>query len=97
MHICTSGPIGWVKRHSRGSRGTVIIAPTTSQFGGAAVLVASVMGARVIMMDRNVEVLARLKTLSRCVETAQITGNKEEEVTAFPKFGPADAFFDISP
>ena len=76
---------------------TVIIAPATGQFGGAAVQVALAMGARVIAMGRNVDTLARLKTLSRRVETVNITGAQEEEVAALKKFGPADAFFDISP
>jgi D-arabinose 1-dehydrogenase-like Zn-dependent alcohol dehydrogenase len=76
---------------------TVIIAPATGQFGGAAVLVVLAMGARVIAMGRNTEALAKLKTLSRRVETVRITGNQEEEMTALQKFGSADAFFDISP
>jgi threonine dehydrogenase-like Zn-dependent dehydrogenase len=76
---------------------TIIIAPATGQFGGAAVLVALAMGARVIAMGRNIETLAKLKTLSRRVETVQMTGNQEEEVAVLQKFGPADAFFDISP
>ena len=76
---------------------TVIIAPATGQFGGAAVQVALAMGARVIAMGRNVETLARLKTLSKRIETVPITGNQEEEVAALKKFGAADVFFDISP
>ena len=76
---------------------TVIIAPATGGFGGAAVLIALAMGAKVIAMGRNAEALAKLKTLSRRVEIVQITGNQEEEVAALQKFGPADAFFDISP
>jgi threonine dehydrogenase-like Zn-dependent dehydrogenase len=76
---------------------TIIIAPATGQFGGAAVLCALAMGARVIAMGRNTETLVKLKTLSRRVETVQITGNQEEEVTTLQKFGAADAFFDISP
>lgn len=76
---------------------TVIIAPATGGFGGAAVLVALAMGARVIAMGRNTEVLAKLKKLSKRVETVRITGNQEEEVAALQKFGPADAFLDLSP
>jgi D-arabinose 1-dehydrogenase-like Zn-dependent alcohol dehydrogenase len=76
---------------------TVIIAPATGGFGGAAVLVALAMGAKVIAMGRNAEALAKLKTLSGRIETVQITRNQEEEVAALQKFGPADAFFDISP
>ncbi|TAQ85286.1 hypothetical protein B7494_g6383 [Chlorociboria aeruginascens] len=76
---------------------TVIIAPATGGFGGSAVLTALAMGTKVIAMGRNAEALAKLKTLSRRVETVQITGNQEEEIAALQKFGSADAFLDISP
>jgi NADPH:quinone reductase-like Zn-dependent oxidoreductase len=76
---------------------TVIVAPATGGFGGAAVIVALAMGARVIAMGRNVQSLERLKKISDRVETVRITGNLEEEVKELAKFGPADAFFDISP
>jgi threonine dehydrogenase-like Zn-dependent dehydrogenase len=76
---------------------TVIIAPATGAFGGAAVHVALAMGARVIAMGRNTEILAKLKSQSRRVETVRMTGNQEEEVAALQKFGHADAYFDISP
>lgn len=78
---------------------TVIVAPATGGFGGAAVLVALAMGARVIAMGRNTDVLAKLAGLSSTrVKTVKITGNQEEEVAALQKFGgPADAYFDISP
>lgn len=76
---------------------TIIIAPATGGFGGAAVLVALAMGARVIAMGRRLESLAKLKKFSNRVEVVQITGNLEEEVAALAKFGPADAYLDISP
>ncbi|RDW56933.1 hypothetical protein BP5796_13000 [Coleophoma crateriformis] len=76
---------------------TVIIAPATGHFGGAAVFTALAMGARVIAMGRNAEVLGRFKALSPRVETVRLSGNEDEEVAALQKFGPADAFFDISP
>ena len=81
---------------------TVIIAPATGAFGGAAVLVALAMGARVIAMGRDASKLARVKALAgggqrNRVETVRITGSEEEEVAALAAFGPADAFFDISP
>lgn len=76
---------------------TVIVAPATGGFGGAAVIIALAMGARVIAMGRNVKSLERLKKLSDRVETVRITGNLEEEVEELAKFGPADAFLDISP
>ncbi|KAL6248037.1 hypothetical protein RBB50_005385 [Rhinocladiella similis] len=76
---------------------TVIIAPATGGFGGAAALVALAMGARVIAMGRNTDVLAKLEGLSSRVKTVKITGIQDEEVAALQKFGPADAYFDISP
>jgi D-arabinose 1-dehydrogenase-like Zn-dependent alcohol dehydrogenase len=76
---------------------TVIIAPATGGFGGAAVLVALAMGARVIAMGRNLESLEKLKKLSDRVETVPITGDLEGEVAALARFGPADAYLDISP
>ena len=76
---------------------TVIIAPATGGFGGAAVLVALAMGARVIAMDRKLESLAKLKKISNRVETVQITGNLEGEIAALARYGPVDAYLDISP
>lgn len=76
---------------------TIIVAPATGSFGGAAVLTALAMGARVIAMGRNADALAKLKTLSRRVETVQISGDLEKEMAALKEFGPVDAFFDISP
>lgn len=76
---------------------TVIIAPATGGFGGAAVLVALAMGAKVIAMGRNTDVLAKLEGLSPRVKSVKITGNQEDEVAALQKLGPADVYFDISP
>jgi D-arabinose 1-dehydrogenase-like Zn-dependent alcohol dehydrogenase len=79
---------------------TVIVAPATGGFGGAAVLVALAMGARVIAMGRNVKALEGLKKLSPGpgrLETVPITGSVDDEVAALTRFGRADAYFDISP
>jgi len=76
---------------------TVIIAPATGGFGGAAVHTALAMGARVVALGRNAESLAKLKKLSDRVETVQMTGNLDEEIAALAKFGRADAYLDISP
>lgn len=79
---------------------TIIVAPATGPFGGAAVLVALAMGARVIAMGRNASSLAKIKatvpTPDR-VETVQIIGDVKAETEALAKFGQADAFFDIGP
>ncbi len=76
---------------------TVIVSPATGAFGGAAVLVALAMGARVIAMGRNVEKLERIKGRSERIETVPITGDVQRDAAALKSFGPVDAFFDISP
>jgi D-arabinose 1-dehydrogenase-like Zn-dependent alcohol dehydrogenase len=76
---------------------TVIVAPATGQFGRAAVRVALAMGARVIAMGRNTEVLESLKELSNRVSTVRIVGNAELEMEQLKKFGPIDAYLDLSP
>lgn len=55
------------------------------------------MGARVIAISRNIEVLDRLVASSERVEMVQITGDVQTETEALKKFGPVDAYFDISP
>ncbi|GME27676.1 alcohol dehydrogenase [Neofusicoccum parvum] len=77
---------------------TVVVAPATGKFGGAAVHVALAMGARVVAMGRNVEALARLEELGGGrVSTVPITGDGEAETAALRARGPVDVFFDISP
>ncbi|KAK3684500.1 hypothetical protein LTR37_020212 [Vermiconidia calcicola] len=78
---------------------TVIVAPATGPFGGAAVLVALAMGARVIAMGRNRDSLAYLKQKisSDRVETVAITGDMEADCSELKKYGPTDAYFDIGP
>ena len=76
---------------------TVIISPATGAFGGAAVLLALAIGARVIAMGRNTEALTKLRAINSKVKTVRITGNQDEEVAALRTFGPADALLDISP
>jgi D-arabinose 1-dehydrogenase-like Zn-dependent alcohol dehydrogenase len=90
-------PYGGFKAINLQAGETVIIAPATGGFGGAAVAVALAMGARVIAMGRNVEALGRLKQLGDRVETVQMLGDVEKEMVALKKFGKIDAFFDISP
>ena len=78
---------------------TVIIAPATGQFGGAAVQVALAMGAgTVIAMGRNEDALKRVEAIYPArVKTVKITGDSEQELETLSKYGPIDAFFDISP
>lgn len=76
---------------------TVIVSPATGAFGGAAVLVALAMGARVIAMGRNVETLKKIKKKCERVEIVPITGDVLKDSEALKSFGAVDAFFDISP
>ncbi|KAF2003942.1 NAD(P)-binding protein [Amniculicola lignicola CBS 123094] len=80
---------------------TVVVAPATGGFGGAAVMVAVAMGASVIAMGRNEEALAALRgnfEPSR-VLTVKITGDVNGDAEQLKKMsgGPIDAAFDISP
>lgn len=77
---------------------TVIVAPATGAYGGAAVQVALAMGAgKVIAMGRNQEKLRKIKSISERVEIVAIIGDMEKETEALKQFGPVDVFFDISP
>lgn len=80
---------------------TVVVAPATGKFGGAAVRMALAMGARVVAMGRNEGLLGELRGLggggrSR-VEVVRITGDVEAETEALKRLGPIDVWFDISP
>ncbi|KAF2479289.1 chaperonin 10-like protein [Neohortaea acidophila] len=82
---------------------TVVVSPATGNFGGAGVLVAVAMGARVIAMGRNTTELARLKELAErgkpgaCVETVPISGDEETDTAALKAFGTIDAVLDLTP
>ncbi|KAI8631193.1 alcohol dehydrogenase GroES domain-containing protein [Xylariaceae sp. FL1651] len=91
-------PYGGLRDINLISGETVIIAPATGNFGGAAVHVALAMGARVIAMGRNEEILSELKDLAPGrVETVKISGSFEEDAAALAKFGKADVFLDFTP
>ncbi|KAI6084058.1 alcohol dehydrogenase GroES domain-containing protein [Hypoxylon rubiginosum] len=77
---------------------TVLIAPATGNFGGAAVHVALAMGARVIAMGRNEAILAELKVLAPGrVDTIVLSGSVEADVANIARYGPVDVFQDWSP
>ena len=76
---------------------TVVVGPASGQFGGAAVEVASAMGARVIAIGRNKAALARLKTHIARVEVVVLTDDSAQDTKAIKSFGPVDAFIDFSP
>jgi D-arabinose 1-dehydrogenase-like Zn-dependent alcohol dehydrogenase len=78
---------------------TVIVAPATGSFSGAAVHVAVAMGARVIAMGRKREVLEELQKVhgEGRVKIVVNTGNVETDTAALKQFGQVDAYLDLSP
>lgn len=81
---------------------TVIVAPATGPYGGAAVLVALAMGANVIAMGRNTDSLAKMKERigqPGRLKTVPITNDMEADLAAIVEAagGEADAYFDIGP
>ncbi|PSS22746.1 hypothetical protein M430DRAFT_98267 [Amorphotheca resinae ATCC 22711] len=76
---------------------TVIVAPATGVFSGAAVEVASALGARVLAVGRNIEALQEIAARNARVSIVQLKGNVEEDLASLKKFGPIDAYLDISP
>jgi D-arabinose 1-dehydrogenase-like Zn-dependent alcohol dehydrogenase len=93
-------PCGGLKDIELQAGQTIIVAPATGSFGGAAVLVALTMGARVIAMGRNTTSLANLKKkvpMPGRLETVQVTGDIAADCEELKKFGEIDAYFDIGP
>ncbi|OIW32661.1 GroES-like protein [Coniochaeta ligniaria NRRL 30616] len=78
---------------------TVIVAPATGMFSGAAVQVAVAMGAKVIAFSRNKAVLEQIQATQPAgrVEIVLNTGDVEKDTAALKQFGPVDAYIDISP
>ncbi|KAK7184499.1 hypothetical protein DPSP01_012634 [Paraphaeosphaeria sporulosa] len=81
----------------------VVISPATGGYGGAAVLVAVAMGARVIAMGRNEAELVRLKkhvlssSPSAGIETVKMTGDETADAESLKVFGTIDAAIDFTP
>ncbi|KAJ9156665.1 GroES-like protein [Pleurostoma richardsiae] len=78
---------------------TMVVAPATGSYTGAAVQVAVSMGANVIAMSRNMTELNRLLATQPAgrVKIVQNTGNVDADTQALQKHGPIDAFTDITP
>ncbi|KAL7928546.1 putative isopropanol dehydrogenase [Trichoderma chlorosporum] len=83
---------------------TVIVAPATGRYGGAAVTVALAMGATVIAAGRNEKALNQLATIyagSKRLRTVTMSGNEETDVAALKLAAGnpagADACIDLSP
>ncbi|EXJ54002.1 hypothetical protein A1O7_09339 [Cladophialophora yegresii CBS 114405] len=86
---------------------TLVIAPATGQFGGAAVEVALAMGADVVICGRRLEALERMEAVlqpaySACgIKVVQLKGHVEEDAAAIRACGRPgggiDAYIDFSP
>ncbi|KAG9057380.1 hypothetical protein FS842_007081 [Serendipita sp. 407] len=85
---------------------TVIVAPATGSFGGAAVTMALAMGAKVVAAGRNESQLKAMESLLGGIydgrmATVKLVGDVEEDtkalVNATPRGQGADAFIDFSP
>jgi len=78
---------------------TVLVAPATGAYSGAAVHVAVTLGAKVIAMGRNVDELKRVQARFPAgrVQIVPNTGDVEADAAALQKFGEIDVYIDISP
>lgn len=76
---------------------TIVIGPATGNHSGAAVQVASAMGARVIAVGRNADTLRKLSESTPRVQRVTLTGNPGEDVKLLSQFGTIDAFLDYTP
>ncbi|KAF8208692.1 hypothetical protein K438DRAFT_282536 [Mycena galopus ATCC 62051] len=76
----------------------VINAPATGSFGGAAVVAALAMGARVIAMSRDADALEQVKAINPDrIRTVLNTGDVMADTKELTQDGPADVFLDLSP
>lgn len=79
---------------------TVVVAPATGKYGGAAVQVALALGARVVAMGRKETSLAKLAKLGGArVSTVRITGDVDADAAAIKEKagGLVDVWMDLSP
>ncbi|KAJ7750472.1 alcohol dehydrogenase [Mycena maculata] len=79
---------------------TIVIAPATGNFGGAAVTVALAMGARVVAMGRDAAKLEKLRERDPGrIQTVAVSGDVKKDTEAIKAAygGEVDAYFDISP
>lgn len=81
---------------------TVIVCPATGRFGGAAVITALAMGAKVIAAGRNAESLDALAEPSKAtgrIKTVVLSGDAEEDTKTLVKVAGgvgADCYVDFS-
>lgn len=78
---------------------TIIVAPATGRYGSAAVHLSLALGARVIAIGRNAEIISQLATISPRVTSVRMTGDLEADTKSLKASVPngADCFFDMSP
>ena len=77
---------------------TVVIAPASGAFGGAAVDVAVAMGARVIVAGRRIEPLKRFEEVyPGRVYAVQLSGDVTEDTKRLKALGPIQVFQDWCP
>lgn len=75
----------------------VVIAPSTGQFSGDAVEVASAMGATVVAASRNKAILEKLSVTFPRVHALQLTGDVQKDAEGMQRWGVPDAFLDFTP
>jgi threonine dehydrogenase-like Zn-dependent dehydrogenase len=77
---------------------TVVVAPASGAFGGAAVEVALGMGARVIVAGRRMSALKGfVERYPGRVDAVELSGDLKEDTEALKKLGPIHVFQDWSP
>ena len=76
---------------------TILIAPATGRFSGAAVGVAVAMGATVVAVGRRQEVLDELKAKHGRVTTVHLKGTDDDVAAILRDAGPVDVYLDFSP
>lgn len=94
-------PYGGLRSLALQAGETVVVAPATGGFSGAAVNVARAMGATVLAMGRNTAVLERIASRSPrgAVRPVPNTGDMQADLAALraAAAGPIDAYLDFSP
>ncbi|KAI4130857.1 MAG: hypothetical protein LQ338_001534 [Usnochroma carphineum] len=91
-------PFGGLRDLNIRAGDTVIVAPATGSFSGAAVQLAVAMGARVIAASRNLKALEEIAATNDRISIAQLKCNDvQADLLTLQKFGQIDAYLDISP
>lgn len=96
-------PFGGLSEIGVGPGDSVVVAPATGKFGGAAVVTALAMGARVVACGRNERILDEMKGLfgdGGRIETVVLTGDEEVDTRAMVAANGGvelDAYIDFSP